>query len=85
MIIVILPAIDGLRLEWREAAGSLGASKWQFWRYVAIPLLAPAFTGALLLLFANSIAAYANQIQHFQSQSYLERESKPEKPFPYCP
>ena len=59
MIIVILPAIDGLRLEWREAAGSLGASKWQFWRYVAIPLLAPAFTGALLLLFANSFAAYA--------------------------
>lgn len=59
MIIVILPAIDGLRLEWREAAGSLGASKAQFWRYVAIPLLAPAFSGGVLLLFANSFAAYA--------------------------
>ena len=59
MIIVILPAIDGLRLEWREAAASLGGSKWQFWRYVAGPLLLPPFTGAVLLLFANSFAAYA--------------------------
>lgn len=59
MIIVILPAIDGLRLEWREAAASLGGSKWQFWRYVAGPLLLPPFTGAVLLLFANAFAAYA--------------------------
>lgn len=59
MIIVILPAIDGLRLEWREAAAGLGASKWQFWRYVGGPLLLPPFTGAVLLLFANSFAAYA--------------------------
>lgn len=59
MIIVILPAIDGLRLEWREASASLGASKWQFWRYIAGPLMLPPFTGAILLLFANSFAAYA--------------------------
>lgn len=59
MVIVILPAIDGLRLEWREAAATLGASKQQFWRYIAGPILLPPFTGALLLLFANSFAAYA--------------------------
>ena len=59
MVIVFLPALDGVRPQWREAAVSLGASSWQYWRRVAAPLLAPAFLGALLLLFANAFAAYA--------------------------
>ena len=59
MVIVFLPALDGIRVQWREAASSLGASTWQYWRHVALPLLAPAFLGSLLLLFANSFAAYA--------------------------
>jgi putative spermidine/putrescine transport system permease protein len=59
MVIVFLPALDGVRPQWREAAVSLGASTWQYWRQVAAPLLAPAFLGALLLLFANAFAAYA--------------------------
>ena len=42
-----------------EAAANLGATGWQYWRYVGLPLLAPAFLGALLLLFANAFAAYA--------------------------
>ena len=59
MVIVFVPALEGLRIQWREAAVSLGASTWQYWREVAIPLLTPAFLGSLLLLFANSFAAYA--------------------------
>jgi putative spermidine/putrescine transport system permease protein len=59
MVIVFLPALDGIRVQWREAAANLGASAWQYWRYVGLPLLAPAFLGSLLLLFANSFAAYA--------------------------
>ncbi len=59
MVIVFLPALEGLRPQWREAAVNLGASTWQFWTRVAIPLLRPAFLGALLLLFANGFAAYA--------------------------
>jgi putative spermidine/putrescine transport system permease protein len=59
MVIVFLPALDGIRLQWREAASNLGATTWQYWRYVALPLLAPAFLGSLLLLFANAFAAYA--------------------------
>ena len=59
MVIVFLPALEGLRSEWREAAVNLGASTWQYWRHVAIPLLTPAFLGSLLLLFANAFAAYA--------------------------
>jgi putative spermidine/putrescine transport system permease protein len=59
MILVIAPAIDGLRREWREAASNLGASSWQFWRYVGLPVLMPSILGAVILLFGNSFAAYA--------------------------
>jgi putative spermidine/putrescine transport system permease protein len=59
MILVIAPAIDGLRREWREAASNLGASAWQFWRYVGLPVLLPSLLGAIILLFGNSFAAYA--------------------------
>lgn len=59
MVIVFLPALEGLREQWREAAVSLGASTWQYWREVAFPLLTPAFLGSTLLLFANAFAAYA--------------------------
>ena len=59
MIIVTYPAIEGIKNEWREAAVNLGASKMMYWRYVGIPILTPAFTGAYLLLFANAFAAYA--------------------------
>ncbi|MGV0810446.1 ABC transporter permease [Mycolicibacterium boenickei] len=59
MVIVFLPALEGLRVQWREAAVSLGASRWQYLREVAMPLLTPAFLGSALLLFANAFAAYA--------------------------
>jgi putative spermidine/putrescine transport system permease protein len=59
MILVIAPAIDGLRKEWREAASNLGASSFQFWRYVGIPVLMPSILGAFILLFGNSFSAYA--------------------------
>ena len=59
MILVIAPAIDGLRREWREAASNLGASQWQFWRYVGVPVLMPSLLGAIILLFGNAFAAYA--------------------------
>jgi putative spermidine/putrescine transport system permease protein len=59
MVLVFLPAIDGLKVQWREASENLGSSAWQYWRYVGGPLLMPAFLGALLLLFANALSAFA--------------------------
>jgi putative spermidine/putrescine transport system permease protein len=59
MLIVFLPAVEGLRPQWREAAESLGASTWDYWRHVAGPILAPSFIGAMLLLFTNAFSAYA--------------------------
>jgi putative spermidine/putrescine transport system permease protein len=59
MILVISPAIDGLRREWREASANLGASQFQFWRYVGVPVLLPSLLGSMVLLFGNSFSAYA--------------------------
>jgi putative spermidine/putrescine transport system permease protein len=59
MVIVFLPALDGIRPQWREATESLGGTTWQYWTKVAGPLLAPAFLGSTLLLFANAFSAYA--------------------------
>jgi putative spermidine/putrescine transport system permease protein len=59
MVLVFLPALDGLKRQWREAAESLGGSAWDYWRHVGGPLLAPAFLGSTLLLFANAFSAYA--------------------------
>jgi putative spermidine/putrescine transport system permease protein len=59
MVLIMAPAIDGLRREWREASANLGASAWQYWRYVALPILWPALLGTTLLLFANAFGAVA--------------------------
>ena len=59
MVLVFLPALDGIKPQWREATESLGGSTWHYWRYVAGPLLAPSFLGCTLLLFANAFSAYA--------------------------
>jgi putative spermidine/putrescine transport system permease protein len=59
MVLVFLPALDGLRPQWREATESLGGNTWHYWRYVAGPLMAPSFLGCTLLLFANAFSAYA--------------------------
>ena len=59
MILIIAPAVDGLKKEWSEAAAILGASPWQFWRYIGLPILWPSFLGTLSLLFANAFGAIA--------------------------
>jgi putative spermidine/putrescine transport system permease protein len=59
MILIIAPAIHGLRKEWNEAAATLGASNWQFWRYIGLPVLWPNLLGTLSLLFANAFGAIA--------------------------
>lgn len=59
MTVLMLPAIGSIKRAWHEAATSLGAQTWQFVRDVVVPVLWPSIAGALLLLFANSFAAYA--------------------------
>jgi putative spermidine/putrescine transport system permease protein len=59
MVVIITPAIDGLKKEWGEAAATLGATQWQYWRMVVIPVLWPSFLGTVILLFANAFGAIA--------------------------
>jgi putative spermidine/putrescine transport system permease protein len=59
MILVITPALEGLRASWREAAEGLGARSWHYWRYVGGPVLLPSFLGGVLLLFGSGLSAYA--------------------------
>ena len=59
MVLIMVPALDGLRREWREAAENLGASSGQYWRYVALPILLPVIMGTIALLFGNAFGAQA--------------------------
>lgn len=59
MVLIMAPAIDGLKREWREASANLGATTLEYWRYVALPILWPPMLGAALLLFANAFGAVA--------------------------
>jgi putative spermidine/putrescine transport system permease protein len=59
MVLIITPAIDGLRREWLEASENLGATSAQYWRYVAFPILLPSLMGTMILLFGNAFGAYA--------------------------
>ncbi|MBW6506210.1 MAG: ABC transporter permease subunit [Rhodobacteraceae bacterium] len=59
MILIITPALDGLKREWKEAANILGATTPQYWRMVALPILFPSLLGTFALLFANAFGAVA--------------------------
>ena len=59
MVLIMAPALDGLRREWREACENLGGTTYHFWRYIALPILLPTLLGTTILLFGNAFGAYA--------------------------
>lgn len=59
MLLIMIPAIEGLKRDWREAAENLGASTLQYWWRVGLPILMPSLLGTMLLLFGNAFGAYA--------------------------
>ena len=63
MVLIMAPAIDGLRREWREASENLGATPAQYWRHVALPILMPTLLGTVILLFGNAFGAQATAYQ----------------------
>jgi putative spermidine/putrescine transport system permease protein len=58
-VLIITPSLEGMKPQWREAATSLGAGAWNYWRRVGLPVLAPPLLAAFLLLFGNAFGAYA--------------------------
>ncbi|MDR3669866.1 MAG: ABC transporter permease subunit [Holophaga sp.] len=59
MVLIITPALDGMKREWREASESLGASRTQYWLHIGLPILAPPLLSCMILLFGNAFGAYA--------------------------
>ncbi|WP_411060636.1 ABC transporter permease [Streptomyces sp. E11-3] len=59
MVVTVLPALDGLRTQWQEAAASCGATRSQYWRHVGIPVLVPSLAGGLVLMFGTAFASHA--------------------------
>jgi putative spermidine/putrescine transport system permease protein len=59
VILLMLPPVEALRHEWREAAATLGASSRSYWQKVGFPVLTPPFIATLMVLFMDAFAAYA--------------------------
>ena len=59
MVLIMAPALDGLKREWREASENLGANTLQYWRLIGLPILLPSLLGTMILLFGNAFGAYA--------------------------
>jgi putative spermidine/putrescine transport system permease protein len=62
MVLIIAPAIEALKREWQEAAQSLGASNFQYFTKVVLPIMGPSLLGSFALLFANAFGAVATPI-----------------------
>ena len=59
VILLMLPPVEALRKEWREAAATLGANPRTYWQKVGLPVLTPPFIATLMVLFMDAFAAYA--------------------------
>jgi len=59
-VLLLYPAFDALSDDWQAASALLGAKTWQFWRYIALPVLSPALLGTFIILIANAMGAYAS-------------------------
>ena len=57
--LMLLPAFQGIRKEWKEAAELMGASPWYFWMKIGIPIIFSSIADTCSLLFANALTAYA--------------------------
>jgi putative spermidine/putrescine transport system permease protein len=59
MVLTFMPAMEGLKATWGEANATLGGTRFTYWTRIGFPILAPAFFGSLILLFANSFSSFA--------------------------
>jgi len=92
MVLVTLPAIDGLKASWREASANLGGTTFTYWRRVGLPVLAPSLMGGFLLLFANAYSAFAtayalntqSNLVPIKISFYLQGDVTGRSPLPYA-
>jgi len=58
----VQPVLEDLDTELEEAAASLGAGRWQTFRYVLLPVLLPALLTGFALAFARAVGEYGSVI-----------------------
>ena len=58
----VQPVLQDLETELEEAAASLGANRWQTFRYVVLPILTPALLTGFALAFARAVGEYGSVI-----------------------
>ncbi len=57
-VLLLVPAMAMLRDEWSEAAATSSATRWQFWRRIGLPILAPFIGAGFVLSFTWSIGIF---------------------------
>lgn len=57
--LLLLPAFEKVKREWKEAARLMNAGSIRFWFQVGIPVMMPGILGTFNMLFSNAIATYA--------------------------
>jgi sulfate transport system permease protein len=58
----VQPVLEDMGAEAEEAAGSLGATRWQTFRWVTFPTLAPALLTGVALAFARAVGEYGSVV-----------------------
>jgi sulfate transport system permease protein len=58
----VQPILEDIDTELEEAAASLGAHRWQTFRYVVLPILLPALLTGFALAFARAVGEYGSVI-----------------------
>jgi sulfate transport system permease protein len=58
----VQPVLESLDAELEEAAAALGATRWQTFRRVLLPSLAPALTTGFALAFARALGEYGSVV-----------------------
>jgi len=58
----VQPVLEDLNRELEEAAATLGASRWQTFRHVVLPILSPALLTGFALAFARALGEYGSVI-----------------------
>lgn len=58
--LLLIPAFDAIRREWKESNALLGGTNFTFWTKIGVPILMPSILSTFSVLFANALAAYAS-------------------------
>ena len=66
--VIVLAQMQALGQDYESVARSLGASKWQSFRYVLLPLIFPGVLSASVIVFAFTFGAY--EIPALLGQNY---------------